>query len=97
MKVCSDNNLQHQIYELQKQIKDLQSKVMDWYLSDTLLAYDDTYVAREDTNVPAGVYNGFLMTETAMIFKIVGGDEDTLLIEFWAVPGGRGGNTPQLI
>ena len=90
-------NPQQQLYQNTKDIEELKTKVMEWYLSYALLAYTDTSVAREDTNVPLGVKSGFLMTETAMIFRIVGGDDETLLIEYWAAVGGHQGSGPQLI
>jgi len=76
------NNIQKQVYENTKDIEDLKGKIMEWYLSYAPLESTDTYVAREDTNVPLGINNGFLMTETAMIFRIVGGDDETLLLEY---------------
>lgn len=90
-------NPQQQLYQNTKDIEELKTKVIEWYLANTLLAYTDTSVARENTNVPEGVKSGFLMTETAMIFRIVGGDDETLLIEYWAAVGGHQGSGPQLI
>lgn len=96
-------NPQQQLYQNTKDIEELKSKVMEWYNTQEDLSNDATYIARTDTDVPDDVSTGFLVDGYAHLYKITGGDDTTLLLEFYStlgqytlVEGGGGDSTPQI-
>lgn len=96
-------NPQQQLYENTKDIEELKTKVMEWYNTQEDLSDDTTYIARTYTNVPDNVSTGFLVDGYAHLYKITGGDDTTLLLEYYStlgqytlVEGGGGDSAPQI-
>ena len=96
-------NPQQQLYENTKDIENLKTKIIEWYNTQEDLSNNATYIARTYTNVPDDVSTGFLVDAYAHLYKITGGDDTTLLLEFYStlgqytiVEGGGGSSTPQI-
>ena len=75
---------EQQVYKNMKDIKVLKEKIKDWYSCDTELNSSSVSVARANTNVPDEIDDGFLLDPVGNLFKITGGDEDNLLLTFYA-------------
>lgn len=96
-------NPQQQLYENTKDIENLKTKIIEWYNTQEDLSNNATYIARTYTNVPDNVSSGFLVDGYAHLYKITGGDNTTLLLEFYSTLGqytlvdiGGGSSTPQI-
>ena len=75
---------EQQVYKNMKDIKDLQEVIKPEYTTDSELTSSSVSVAIADTNAPEGTTEGWLLTQDGLKFKITGGDETNLLLEFYA-------------
>lgn len=97
-----DRDYESQVIQNTRDIKELKSKVMEWYNTQEDLGEIATYIARTDTDVPDNVSTGFLVDGYAHLYKITGGDDTTLLIEYYSTLGqytlvdGGGSSAPQI-
>ena len=96
-------NPQQQLYENTKDIEGLKSKIMEWYNATIELYENTTTVTRSYTNVPNDKNSGFLIDTYGHLYKIVGGDDTTLLVEYYSLLGqytlvdnGGGSSAPQI-
>ena len=96
-------NPQQQLYQNTKDIEELKSKIMEWYNTQEDLSINATFIDRDDTDVPDDVSTGFLVDGYAHLYKIVGGDDTNLLLEYYStlgqytlIDGGGGSSAPQI-
>ena len=82
---------EQQVWQNMKDIKALKLKIKDWYSCSTELDTTDVSVARTSTNVPDSVSEGFLLDTGGNLFNITGGDEDNLLLYYYATIKGEQG------
>ena len=75
---------EQQVYKNMKDIKDLQEIIKPEYTTSATLTSSSVSVAIADTNAPEGTTEGWLLTQDGLKFKITGGDETNLLLEFYA-------------
>lgn len=75
---------EQQVYENMKNIKKLQEVIKPEYKTSEALTSSSVSVAIADTNAPEGTTEGWLITEDGLKFKITGGDDTNLLLEFYA-------------
>lgn len=86
---------EQQVYKNMEDIKALKLKIKDWYSCSTELNTTDVSVARTNTNVPNSVSEGFLLDTGGKLFSITGGDEDNLLLYYYAtIKGAQGEQGP---
>ena len=77
-------NQQEQIYKNMEDIQELQNIIKPEYTTAEALTSSSTSVAIADTNAPSGTKSGWLLTQDGLKFKINGGDDTNLLLEFYA-------------
>ena len=75
---------EQQVYKNMKDIKDLQEIIKSEYTTSETLTSSSVSVAIADTNAPEGTTEGWLITQDGLKFKITGGDDTNLLLEFYA-------------
>ena len=84
---------EQQVYKNMKDIKNLQEIIKPEYTTDETLTSSSVSVAIADTNAPEGTTEGWLLTQDGFKFKITGGDDTNLLLEFYADLKGPQGET----
>ena len=77
-------NQQEQIYKNADDIEELQKVIKPEYTTAEALTSSSVSVAIADTNAPSGTTDGWLLTQGGLKFKINGGDDTNLLLEFYA-------------
>ena len=86
---------EQQVYKNMKDIKDLQEIIKPEYTTSATLTSSSVSVAIADTNAPEGTTEGWLLTQDGLKFKITGGDETNLLLEFYcSIQGPEGPEGP---
>ena len=75
---------EQQVYKNMKDIEALQEIIKPEYKTEEALTSSSVSVAIDDTNAPEGTTEGWLLTSDGLKFKITGGDETNLLLEFYA-------------
>ena len=80
------NNPQKQLYENTKDIEKLKSLIKEAYRTgdNVELNIASISVAKSLTNAGADVKDGWLFDSVGSLFKITGGDEDSLLLDFYS-------------
>ena len=80
------NNPQKQLYENTKEIEKLKNAIKEAYRTnnDVILNTASISVAKSLTNAGADVKDGWLLDSVGSLFKITGGDEDSLLLDFYS-------------
>lgn len=78
------NNLQKQVYINTDEIEKLKDTIKPEYNCSATLTSSSTSVAIASTNAPAGTKTGWLLTDDGLYFKITGGDDTNLLLEYYA-------------
>lgn len=84
---------EQQVYKNMKDIKALQEVIKPEYTTDSALTSSSVSVAIANTNAPEGTTEGWIITQDGLKFKITGGDETNLLLEFYADLKGPQGET----
>lgn len=84
---------EQQVYKNMEDIEELQKKIQTWYASSVELTTSSNTILRSNTNVPDDKESGLLIDPVGNMFNITGGDETTLLIEFYASIKGPQGPT----
>ena len=75
---------QAQIYKNAADIEELKANQFILYKKDEELTNETVAISRADTN--AGDANkGYLIDANGLLFKINGGDDDTLLLEYYSL------------
>lgn len=77
-------NQQEQIYKNMEDIQELQNTIKPEYTTAEALTSSSTSVAIANTNAPSGTKSGWLLTQDGLKFKITGGDDTNLLLEYYA-------------
>lgn len=75
---------EQQVYKNMKDIQALKEKIKNMYSCDTELNTASISVALTRTNAPEGTTEGWLIDTTGNLFKITGGDETNILIQFYS-------------
>ena len=75
---------EQQVFKNMKDIKKLKEIIKPEYTTSATLTSSSVSVAIADTNAPEGTTEGWLLTQDGLKFKITGGDETNLLLEFYA-------------
>lgn len=75
---------EQQVFQNMKDIEELQEIVKKSFTTSATLTSSSVSVAINTTNAPEGTTGGWLYTQDAKMFKITGGDDTNLLIEFYA-------------
>ena len=75
---------EQQVYKNMKDIKELKEIIKPEYTTDAVLTDASVSVAIANTNAPEGTTEGWLLTQDGLKFKITGGDDTNLLLEFYA-------------
>lgn len=80
------NNPQKQLYENTKEIERLNNIIKEAYRTndDVELNIASISVTKSLTNAGADVKTGWLFDSVGSLFKITGGDEDSLLLDFYS-------------
>lgn len=87
---------EQQVYKNMKDIKALQEVIKPEYTTNAVLTSSSVSVAIADTNAPEGTTEGWLITQDGLKFKITGGDETNLLLEFYcSIQGPQGEQGPE--
>ena len=73
-----------QVWKNMEDIDKLQEAIKPEYTTDAVLTDTSVSVALTDTNAPAETTKGWLLTHDGLKFKITGGDDTNLLLEFYA-------------
>ena len=76
---------QAQIYKNAADIEELKANQFILYKTSEELTSESTYVDRTDTNVPDDVESGYLIDANGLLFKITGGDDTNLLLEYYSI------------
>lgn len=84
---------EQQVWKNMKDIKALQLKIKEAYKCVGELNTESISVARSLTNVPSNVEEGWLLDTAGNLFNITGGDENSLLLEFYCNIKGPQGET----
>lgn len=86
-------NQQEQIYKNMEDIQELQDIIKPEYTTASTLTSSSTSIAIANTNAPSGTKSGWLLTQDGLKFKITGGDDTNLLLEYYAdLKGPQGEN-----
>ena len=83
---------EQQVYKNMKDIEELQEIIKPEYTTAEGLTSSSVSVAIADTNAPEGTTEGWLITQDGLKFKITGGDDTNLLLEYYANLKGPQGN-----
>lgn len=75
---------EQQVWQNMKDIEALQEKIKPEYNTTAELTETSVSVALSTTNAPAGTTEGWIITQDGLKFKITGGDDTNLLLEFYA-------------
>lgn len=75
---------EQQVYKNMKDIEALQEVIKPEYNTTAELTDSSVSVALSTTNAPAGTTEGWIITQDGLKFKITGGDETNLLLEFYS-------------
>lgn len=74
---------EQQVYKNMKDIESLQDTIKPEYKCTVELSTSATSVAKSNTNAGTNVKSGWLLDTKGKKFKITGGDDDNLLIDFY--------------
>ena len=74
---------EQQVYKNMKDIEALQNTIKPEYKCTVELSTSATSVAKSNTNAGTDVKSGWLLDPKGKKFKITGGDDDNLLIDFY--------------
>lgn len=86
---------EQQVYKNMKDIEALQETIKPEYNTSAELTSSSISVALSTTNAPAGTTEGWIITQDGLKFKITGGDETNLLLEFYcSIQGPQGPEGP---
>ena len=77
-------NQQEQIYKNMEDIQELKDIIKPEYTTASTLTSSSTSIAIANTNAPSGTKSGWLLTQDGLKFKITGGDDTNLLLEYYA-------------
>ena len=72
------------VYQNTKDIEELKQQIGTWYNTKSVLTKESTSIQRVETDVPADVTQGFILTETGLLFKITGVYSDLLYITYYS-------------
>lgn len=87
---------EQQVFKNMEDIAELKGIIKPEYNCSATLTSSSTSVAIASTNAPAGTTEGWLMTQDGLKFKINGGDDTNLLIEYYAdLKGPQGEEGPE--
>lgn len=75
---------QAQIYKNASDIAELQANQFILYKTDEELTSATVTIARADTNA-GDADKGYLIDANGLLFKITGGDDDNLLLEYYSL------------
>ena len=75
---------QAQIYKNADDIAELKANQFILYKTDEELTSSSVSISRSDTNV-GDADSGYLIDANGLLFKITGGDDDTLLLEYYSL------------
>lgn len=75
---------EQQVYKNMKDIKSLKETIKPEYNCSVTLTSSSVSVAIASTNAPEGTTEGWILTQDGLKFKITGGDDTNLLIEYYA-------------
>lgn len=81
-----------QVWKNMEDIDKLKETIKPEYTTAEALTSSSTSVAIANTNAPSGTKSGWLLTQDGLKFKITGGDDTNLLLEFYANLKGPQGN-----
>lgn len=84
---------EQQVYKNMKDIEALQETIKPEYNTSAELTSSSVSVALSTTNAPSGTTEGWIITQDGLKFKITGGDESNLLLEFYCSIQGPQGET----
>ena len=73
-----------QVWKNMEDIDKLKETIKPEYTTAEALTSSNTSVAIANTNAPSGTKSGWLLTQDGLKFKITGGDDTNLLLEFYA-------------
>jgi len=86
---------EQQVYKNMKDIEALQETIKPEYNTSAELTSSSVSVALSTTNAPSGTTEGWIITQDGLKFKITGGDETNLLLEFYCnIKGPQGEQGP---
>ena len=72
------------VYQNTKDIEELKQQIGTWYNTKYVLTKESTSIPRVETDVPADVTQGFILTESGLLFKITGVYSDLLYITYYS-------------
>ena len=72
------------VYQNTKDIEELKQQIGTWYNTKSVLTKESTSIPRVETDVPADVTQGFILTESGLLFKITGVYSDLLYITYYS-------------
>ena len=75
---------EQQVYKNMKDIKSLKEIIKPEYNCSATLTSSSVSVSIASTNAPEGTTEGWILTQDGLKFKITGGDDTNLLIEYYA-------------
>lgn len=76
---------QAQIYKNASDIQELKANQFILYKTSNELTNESVSEDRANTNVPEDINYGYLIDPNGLLFKINGGDENTLLLEYYSL------------
>ena len=86
---------EQQVFKNMKDIKKLKEIIKPEYTTNAVLTSSSVSVAIANTNAPSGTTEGWIITQDGLKFKITGGDETNLLLEFYcSIQGPQGEQGP---